>query len=200
MTDKPRPDAEEREPVTDEATEAAENDVVDETEDRTPDPGSEDDAPDNVVELDEAARLQQELDEHRDRLLRTVAEMENLRKRTRREVMESRRFAQADLLRPLLEVLDNFERALDHAPDEDSAQTFHEGVAMIAQNFRQVLTERGVKVIEAEGEEFDPALHEAVGQAPANDDVPAGSVLAVVQNGYTLDDMVLRASRVIVAQ
>jgi len=191
MTDKPRPDAEELEPTLDEVA-PEENEETAGTDDAETD--------DNVVEIDEVARLQLELDEHRDRLLRTVAEMENLRKRTRREVVDSRRFAQADLLRPLLEVLDNFDRALEHAPDEDSAQTFHEGVTMIAQSFRQVLLDRGVKIIEAEGEEFDPARHEAVGQAPANDDVEAGSVLAVVQTGYTLDDMVLRASRVIVAQ
>jgi len=193
MTDKPRPDAEELEPTAEEVA-PEENDETVGTDD------AEAEAEDNVVEIDEVARLQLELDEHRDRLLRTVAEMENLRKRTRREVVDSRRFAQADLLRPLLEVLDNFDRALEHAPDEDSAQTFHEGVAMIAQSFRQVLLDRGVKIIEAEGEEFDPARHEAVGQAPGNDDVEAGSVLAVVQTGYTLDDMVLRASRVIVAQ
>lgn len=164
-----------------------------------------DESQDESAELvNDVERLEQELDEHRDRLLRTVAEMDNLRKRTRREVSDSRRFAQADLLRPLLEVLDNFDRALDHAPDhapdQGDGQQFHQGVALIAQSFRQVLTDRGVRLIEAEGSVFDPALHEAVGQAPATDEAPSGTVVAVVQPGYTLDDMVLRASRVIVAQ
>jgi len=160
-----------------------------------------DEAQDESAELvNDVERLEQELDEHRDRLLRTVAEMDNLRKRTRREVADSRRFAQADLLRPLLEVLDNFDRALDHAPDQGDGQQFRQGVELIAQSFRQVLIDRGVRPIEAEGCEFDPARHEAVGQAPASDEAPAGTVVAVVQPGYTLDDMVLRASRVIVAQ
>lgn len=160
-----------------------------------------DEAQDESAELvNDVERLEQELNEHRDRLLRTVAEMDNLRKRTRREVVDSRRFAQADLLRPLLEVLDNFDRALEHAPDQGDGQQFREGVELIAQSFRQVLVDRGVRPIEAEGCEFDPARHEAVGQAPASDQAPTGTVVAVVQPGYTLDDMVLRASRVIVAQ
>jgi molecular chaperone GrpE len=163
-------------------------------------------APEPTVEEQlqaEVLRLQDELAEQKDRLLRTVAEMDNLRKRTRREVLESRRFAQADLLRPLLEILDNFDRALDHAPavsDEDHQAAFHEGVAMIAQSFRQVLLDRGVQPIAAEGELFDPARHEAVGQQPAPEGVDSGTILAEVQTGYTLDDLVLRASRVIVAQ
>lgn len=197
MSDKEQPSpAEERQPL-DEAPEAPETaaEAVAEGD------ADGDDAVDESAELvSDVERLEQELAEHRDRLLRTVAEMENLRKRTRREVAESRRFAQADLLRPLLEVLDNFDRALEHAGDEADPGQFQQGVQLIAQNFRQVLQERGVQIIEAEGMAFDPARHEAVGQAPATDDVPSGSVLAVVQQGYTLDDMVLRASRVIVAQ
>ncbi|MBD3220578.1 nucleotide exchange factor GrpE [bacterium] len=188
MTEKPRPDhAEELEPTADGAEEIEPTEDVDAT-----------DATD-----DQVARLEAELTEERDRRLRLMAEMENLRKRTRREVTESRRFAQAELLRPLLEILDNFDRALAHAPGEDeeaTAETFQQGVEMIAQSFRQALIDRGVRPIEAAGREFDPSLHEAVGQAPASDETPSGTVVSVVQEGYTLDDLVLRASRVIVAQ
>ena len=159
----------------------------------------EDVAPAEVTPEDEVALLQSELADNHDRLLRTMAEMDNLRKRTRREVLDSRRFAQADLLRPLLEILDNFDRALDHASD-DTGEAFHQGVAMIAQNFRQTLLDHGVQPIEAEGCDFDPARHEAVGQQPAPEGTEPGTILNEVQPGYTLGDFVLRASRVIVAQ
>lgn len=153
----------------------------------------------------EIQRLESEVLVQRDRQLRTVAEMDNLRKRTRREVADSRRFAQAELLRPLLEVIDNFDRALQHAPEDadDSAEhhaSFLDGVSMIAKNLHQVLQDRGVKPIIAAGCTFDPAQHEAVGQQPADEDNESGSIMAVVQEGYTLGDLVLRPSRVIVAQ
>ncbi len=159
------------------------------------------------------ASMQTEIAEQVDRRLRVAAELDNLRKRSRREVHDARRFAQADLLRPLLEVLDNFERALQFTtgePDGAAADgpqaspadndAYRQGVALIAQRFRQVLTECGVRRIETEGRVFDPAQHEAVGQAPAPAGAESGAILAEVQSGYTFDDLVLRASRVIVAQ
>lgn len=163
---------------------------------------------------DQLADLQTEVAEQVDRRLRLAAELDNLRKRSRREVDDARRFAQADLLRPLLEVLDNFERALRSEPGDagDGALTqagdepgsaapdaFRQGVELIAQSFRQTLRDCGVRRIETEGRAFDPALHEAVGQTPAPDGVASGSILTEVQSGYTFDDLVLRASRVIVA-
>lgn len=174
------------------------------------------------VELD---ALRTQLAEQQDRFLRLAADLDNLRKRSRREVADARRFAQADLLRPLLEVLDNFDRALQHAgqdaaadagvadpvatgdaagdPPRDAAargDAFQQGVVLIAQRFWQVLQDCGVRRIEAVGQPFDPAVHEAVGQAPAGGEAAAGTVLAELQAGYTFDDLVLRASRVIVAQ
>jgi molecular chaperone GrpE len=167
-------------------------------------------------ESQELQELRDRLAAERDRLLRTAAELDNVRKRGRREVADARRFAQADILRPLLDVLDNFERALQHAPagssekgpaeqrrrnaEDPAPDTFGEGISLIAQNFRQVLRDCGVSRIEAVGSPFDPALHEAVGQAPADQDTPSGTVLSEVQAGYLFGDLVLRASRVIVAQ
>ncbi len=168
-------------------------------------------ADDEVEEVDPVEALQSEIEalqgdlaHERDKLLRTVAEMDNLRKRTRREVIDARRFSQADLLRPLLDVLDNFERALQHAPaaadDAEDAGAFRRGVEMIAHSFRQTLLDRGVWPIEVEGREFDPSLHEAVAQQPAPEGTESGTIMAEVQTGYTLDDLVLRASRVVVAK
>jgi len=157
----------------------------------------------------EVAELRTELAEQHDRLLRALAELDNLRKRTRREVQDARRFAQADLLRPLLGILDDLDRALVHAPAAELAANgdseshhlaFRQGVELSAQGFRQARLDRGVRRIEAEGAVFDPARHEAVGQQPAPAGTASGTVLAEVQAGYTFDDLVLRASRVIVAQ
>jgi molecular chaperone GrpE len=151
--------------------------------------------------------LRSERDEFQDRWLRLVAEMDNLRKRTRREVEDARRFGLADVIRPLLEVHDNFERALQAAADTAGAadtdaalSSLRAGVEMVAQSLRQALFDQGVREIEAAGRDFDPAVHEAVAQQPAPAGVESGVVLQVVQKGYVLDDLVLRPARVIVAQ
>ena len=186
-----------------------------EAADDGPGDAAEDAATDPVLVLEEeVAQLREDLAAERDRLLRTVAEMDNLRKRSRREVQEAHRFARAEALRPMLEVLDNFDRALAHADQNGGtdgeaadaaaagtdAAAFRQGVGMIAQSFRQALRDQGVEPIAAVGEEFDPARHEAVGQQPAPEGTESGTVIAVVQEGYSLGDLVLRASRVIVAQ
>jgi molecular chaperone GrpE len=144
--------------------------------------------------------LTAERDELKERWLRAAAELENVRKRSRREVADARRFAQADLLRSLLEVADNFERALGSmaGDDEVTADGVREGVELIHQRFLTVLRDRGVETVEALGKEFDPNWHEAVGQLPA-EDAEAGTVLEVVQQGYRFGDLVLRPARVIIA-
>lgn len=144
--------------------------------------------------------LAAERDDFRDKWMRALAELDNLRKRGRREVEDARRFAQADVLRPLLEVADNFERALQamDGSEEATAATVRQGVELIHQSFRTALKDRGVAVIEAAGQDFDPALHEAVAQVPSPDH-GTGTVIDVVQQGYRLGDLVLRPARVVIA-
>lgn len=141
-----------------------------------------------------------ERDELKDRWLRAVAELDNVRKRSRREVTEARRFAQADILRSLLDVADNFERALASMDPEaeEGGTSLREGVTLIHQRFQTVLKDRGVETIEALETEFDPNCHETVGQAP-REDTEHGTVIEVVQQGYRFGDMVLRPARVIIA-
>lgn len=158
----------------------------DEAEDREPDP----------LEI-----LTRERDEFQEKWLRTVAEMDNLRKRTRRELTESRRLAQADVLRPILGVLDNFERALQslHENKEHAdLEKFLEGVDLIFQNFQGVMRDLGVTSMDPMGEEFDPVYHEAVGQM-AREGVESGRVIEIVQNGFMFGDLVLRPARVIIS-
>jgi len=145
--------------------------------------------------------LQADVAKFKDKWLRAVAETENLRKRSRKELADNRRFAQADILRSFLVVQDNMERALQSMDSEDNAQevkSLREGVEMIVNSFHGVLKDKGVTVMEAKGSVFDPSLHEAIGQMPAEDVAP-DQVLEVVQQGYKFGEMVLRAARVIVS-
>jgi molecular chaperone GrpE len=145
--------------------------------------------------------LRAERDTFEEKWLRVVAELDNVRKRSRREVTETRRFAQAEILRSLLEFQDNFERALQSTGDNsDTGESggFREGVELIFQKFRGVLKDKGVEPMEAMGAEFDPNFHEAVGQIE-RENTESGLVVEVVQQGFHYGDLVLRPARVIIS-
>ena len=145
--------------------------------------------------------LREERDSFEEKWLRVVAELDNVRKRSRREVLETRRFTQAEILRSLLEVQDNFERALQSAgesSDTGGVEALREGVELIFQKFRAILKEKGVQPMEVLGVELDPAFHEAMGQLPREDTEP-GLVIEVIQQGYHFGDMVLRPAKVIIS-
>jgi len=153
------------------------------------------------AEPDPLAAMAAERDEFKEKWLRIVAELDNVRKRTSRELLQSRKFAQAEVLRGFLDVQDNFERALQSVPaetDTEAPDSFREGVALIYQNIRGVLKDKGVAPMEALEAVFDPNFHEAVGQM-SRDGVEAGVVIEVVQQGYLFGDMVLRPARVIIS-
>ena len=154
-----------------------------------------------LVELSAEEILREERDAFEQKWLRVVAELDNVRKRSRREVLETRRFSQAEILRSLLEVQDNFERALQSAgenSDTGEVEALREGVELIFQKFRAILKDKGVKPMEALGVEFDPTFHEAVGQLPREDTEP-GLVIEVIQQGFHFGDMVLRPAKVIIS-
>lgn len=148
----------------------------------------------------EVERLRREAEANRERWLRAVAELENTRKRFKRDLESSINLASANLLRDLLDVVDNFERALVsvEAEEEPSATAVRRGIRLIYGQFMDVLRQSGLSRIEARGEPFDPNLHEALSQKET-DEVPSHSVVEVVQEGYLLHDKVLRPARVIVA-
>lgn len=135
-----------------------------------------------------------------DRLLRSAADMENLRKRSRREVADARVDEQSRVLKEMLPVIDNLERAVNHAQQTESEATkgIIEGVTLVMRQFGQALERFKVKSLEAKGKPFDPALHEAVSQAPSADH-PAGTVLEVLQTGYTIGDRLLRPAMAVVS-
>lgn len=176
-----------------------------------PTAGSAPEAPDTADNMADAAPepaaapapeelLRRERDEYQDKWLRTLAELDNVRKRTRREVEDARRFAKADALRGCLDVLDNLERALQSnggSPDTGAPDAFRDGVELIRQKLRTVLQDQGVTPIEALGLHLDPLVHEAVGQLPREGSEP-GTIIEVAQAGYRLGDLVLRPARVII--
>lgn len=150
--------------------------------------------------------LEAERNELNDRLLRRAAEFQNFRKRMQREKKRFYQSGKKDVVLPLLEVLDDFQRSLEAAEEleekqdiETAYESLKSGVGMIFQKFMDELRSVGVEPIEAEGKPFDEHEHEAMMQQPAPEGVEEGIVLSEVRKGYRLDDQVLRHSRVIVS-
>jgi molecular chaperone GrpE len=164
------------------------------------DRGPAEDGRDETVESlrSEAARQGREAAEARDRHLRTLAEFDNYRKRIAREREDWRRQAQDEVVRELLAVLDNFDRALSAEPGEGSDASFRTGVELIQRDFLKALERVGVRPFASVGEPFDPLRHEAVARVERSD-VPDQTVVSEIVRGYLSRDRVLRPARVVVA-
>ncbi len=132
------------------------------------------------------------------RYLRLAADFQNYKKRVEREKSEIYAYANEKIALDIIEVMDNFERALEHS-EECADKQFAEGVAMIYKQLKNVLDKNNILEIKAEGEDFDPNFHNAV-TAEENPDFESGKVIQALQKGYTLNDKVIRPSMVRVAQ
>ncbi|MEL6181949.1 MAG: nucleotide exchange factor GrpE [Myxococcota bacterium] len=162
-----------------------------------------------ITELDrdlEGAR--RETASYKDRLLRSAADYDNFRKRAQREKADLEKFAVEKAVSEMLPVLDNLERALDHAEKtvgkqdgepSDAAQGLLDGVQMVLRQFRSQLEKNGVKGFESKGELFDPERHEAVQQVES-DTAQTGEIVEVYQRGYFIHDRLLRPAMVVVAR
>ena len=142
--------------------------------------------------------LRSELQEAQDRSLRIQAELENYRKRATREMQEERRYANLPLMRDLLPVLDNMDRAIEAAEKTHDTASLLEGVKMVARQLEEVLQRHDCVRIPALNQPFDPHLHEAISQQPS-DEHPGGTVMLETQIGFQLHDRVVRPSQVIVS-
>jgi molecular chaperone GrpE len=137
----------------------------------------------------------------KDRVLRTMAEMENLRRRTEREVTDAKTYGVTSFARDMLNVADNLARALESLPEEARASAdgalkgLIEGVELTMRDLTSALGRHGVKKLEPLGEKFDPNFHQAMFEAP-NEELPAGTVAQVVQSGWRIGDRVLRPAMV----
>jgi molecular chaperone GrpE len=158
------------------------------------------------------AELETQLQDANQRALRAGAELENYRKRTQREMADERRYAVVPLVRDLLPVIDNFQRAIEATPTRsvsDATPTrsvsegakddsLLEGVKMVAAQLEAVLKQHGCVRIDAVGEPFDPNLHQAIAQEPSSEHA-AGAVTRATQVGYKLHDRVIRPAQVFVS-
>ncbi len=135
----------------------------------------------------------------RDQLLRTAADFDNFRKRTRRENDDAQKRGQQQVLKDLLPVFDNLERAAQHADTASDAKAVADGLRIVLKQFTNTLEKMGIRRIPTVGMPFDPAVHEAI-QHVESPDQPAGIILHEVQAGYALGDLLLRAAMVIVSK
>jgi molecular chaperone GrpE len=163
---------------------------------------------DNAVagsEAAEATALAQEIADLKERLLRTLADMENLRKRTERDVTDARLYGISSFARDILTVADNMDRALEALDAElrekadAGVKALLDGVELTERELHKALEKHGVRKFEPQGERFDPHLHQAMYEV-ADTSVPAGHVLQVIQPGYMIGDRMLRPAMVAVAK
>ncbi len=152
---------------------------------------------DSVVS--ELEKLRTDYQDLQNQLLRTIADMQNMRKRFQQEAQQTRQFATEDLVRDLLPVLDNFERAIQAAELGSGVDAVLEGVRAVDRQLRTVLERRSVVRIAAHGSSFDPDLHEAIA-TDETDEHPEGTVTLEIEPGYRMADKVIRPARVRVAR
>ncbi len=148
------------------------------------------------------ADTQRERDEYLDLAKRTKADFENFRKRMSTEVQAASTRGKAEVIREVVPVLDDLERAIQAAgldPEGDSEDGLAHGVLLVFRSLRDSLTRNGIEAVDPKGEKFDPVVHEALSTQPA-DGVEPGTVVEVMQKGYRLGDQLIRPARVVVSE
>jgi len=156
-------------------------------------------APQAPVEEAPPASADGQVREAHDRLLRMQAELENFRKRSRREYEEAQRYREIDLLRDILPVLDNVLRAIEAADKAADVESLRSGFRMTAQQIEKLLESHGCTTIVTDGSPFDPTVHDAILEQPVPGTTP-GTIVATASRGYKLHDRVVRPAQVIVAK
>ena len=148
---------------------------------------------------EELLKLENQLSESKDKYLRLYSEYENYRRRTSKEKIDLIKTANEDLMSALLPVLDDFDRALQNMPDEESNRQLAEGFQLIHNKFFKLLQSKGLSLMEVEkGSEFNPEFHEAISQIPAPEEDLKGKVIDVVERGYYLGEKVVRFAKVVI--
>jgi len=162
-------------------------------------PGSEhDSSPSGSPLPKDAAELSARVNDAEERVVRAKAELENFRRRMRREMDDQLKFANQGLITELLPVIDNVYRAISAASNDEASSGLLEGFRMVAQQLASTLKKFHCEPIKAAGEVFDPNKHEAISQMPS-DELEKGRVLQAIQEGYMLHDRVIRPSQVIIS-
>jgi molecular chaperone GrpE len=147
---------------------------------------------------DPTTSLQADLDRFRDLALRSQADFDNYKKRAQREKEDAIKYANSSLLERLIAIVDNFELGLSAARGEGENSPIFSGMSMVLKQLTDFLAENGLQPIDAEGQKFDPNLHEAIAHEPSAQ-VPEGTVIRQMRRGYRLKDRLLRPSSVVVS-
>lgn len=150
-----------------------------------------------IVEESVSASLEAQLAEAKDKYLRLYADFENFRRRTSKEKIEMIQNASEGLIKELIPIVDDFERANKSFETVSEVEPLKEGIALIFNKFQKTLASKGVKAIEAKGKDFDVELHECITQFAAGDE-NKGKVIDEVEKGYYLNDKVIRYAKVVV--
>ena len=172
---------------------------IDEDKNDTNDEGNNEENPENNISEEEKLEIspEEKIEELEDKLLRTVAEMDNMRKRSDKERSEAYKIGASIFIKDMLPIIDNLQRALTSFVDDEGSDTksFVDGTNAILRDFESLLDKTGVKTINPEGEKFDPNFHEAMFEIPS-DEHEAGIILQVIEQGYVLENRLLRAAKV----
>jgi len=159
---------------------------------------SEEDVTAEEEEISETDKLQMEVTEAKDKYLRLYSEFENFRRRTAKERLDLIKTANEDLMTALLPILDDFERAMDAAGDQE-AKVLIEGMGLIQQKFSNILNQKGLKLMpDGVGKEFDAEFQEAISKIPAPKKKLKNKIVDVVEKGYLLEDKVIRYAKVVI--
>ncbi|MBI5251195.1 MAG: nucleotide exchange factor GrpE [Desulfomonile tiedjei] len=148
---------------------------------------------------DPLERALKEAAENRDRWMRAVADLENYKKRSAQEKSRLVKYRNEELLRDLLVITDNLERALSHCNASEKCDPLGEGVAMTLKMFRDILKKHGVTEIQALGETFNPHLHEAIARVPCSENGKPNQVVQELEKGFMYEDRLLRPTKVVVS-
>lgn len=186
----------------DEETVDVSEDEVEIVDDQTTDEKSADQAEaqtEAVVSQEAFQTLEKDYEALKEKMLRLTAEYDNFRKRTQREKAADLKYKAQDLATDLVPVVDTFDRALQSKPDENSIDSFYEGMEMVYRQLMQALSQAGVEEIKTEGETFDPNFHQAVMQVE-DDQYESQAIVETLQKGYRLKDRVIRPAMVKVNQ
>jgi molecular chaperone GrpE len=174
--------------IKEEAASAEQNETP-EAENATAEPGE-----------DKAQKLQGELDQLKDKYLRMVAEFDNYKRRTAKERMEMTATAGKDIIQSLLTVLDDVDRAGKQLENTDDINLIKEGIALIFNKLKNTMQQKGLKAMDAKNQDFNPDLHDAITEIPAPTEDMKGKIIDVVEQGYYLNDKLIRHAKVVVGK
>lgn len=187
--------------IKEELNEELQNEQAQATENNMPETNNEHEATDKECDdTDKMALLEEELAQMKDKYLRQVAEFDNYRKRTIKEKAELILNGGEKVLGAMLPVLDDLERAMANIENSDDVTTLKEGVELIIDKLMKTLSAQGLKKMDTVGAEFDTDYHEAVALIPAQEDAQKNHVIDCVQQGYMINEKVIRHAKVVVGQ